>query len=137
MRNFKRMRFDELEASDLGLLIKAAETSRFGYKAAHLLEWIAHDKMQCWKGKGEGYHFLFLTMVNKHPGGNELEIWSLAGKGYVEKVPQIYEALKTFAKENECQWLTGFENRKAFSRIYKVVEPVTRYRYWIKEFDHV
>ena len=131
--DLKQVWIDDLKDDDLILLDKAAKTSYYGHELKHIVEDIAHLRLQCWIGRGPRSHFALLTKLTTHPGGKELAIWCVAGKGYVRNLEGIYERLKEFAKAEGCRWLTGYVDRKGFGRLYARFAPLKKYGLWMKE----
>lgn len=127
----------ELTVSDLKNIHKAALASYYGHEGKHLLPWIVDGRMTVWRGEGDGADFVILTVTNDYPGGKELYVWSLAGKGYIEHLPSCYERLKEYAEGLGCRWISGYIDRRGFARIYKNIEPIKKYHLWMKELSDV
>lgn len=127
---------DGLDEEDLKVLHKAVAVNYFGYDVSHIINEVAHLRMQLWKLKEEGCHVLMITQINTHPGGKEFQIWSVGGTGYTRKIDQMYKVLKEFATKEGCKWITGFVDRNAFGRLYERFN-VKKYGMWMKEIDNV
>lgn len=124
---------DKLEDDDIPILEKAVATNNFGYTINHIIEEVAHLRMQLWRWKDRDAHFFILTRICEHPAGNELHMWAVGGSGYTTKLSDCYDALEAFMKREGCRWLTGQVNRKGFYRLYDKFGPLKKYGHWIKE----
>jgi len=123
---------DQIDDETVEAINRALGAVYFGYDIHYVIEQVAHLKMQLWRGRG----FIVLTTINTHPGGKELNIWTVGGKGYIKEIPRIYETLKDFALKEDCKWITGFVDRKGFGRLYKEFNT-KKYGLWIKEINNV
>lgn len=133
----KQIWIDELDEDSIKALEQAVKVNYFGYEVKHIIEEVAHLRMQLWLGKDGDKCYVVLTKLTTHPGGKELTLWSVGGRGYTKNLSEIYTTLKTFAMKENCRWMTGFVDRKGFSKLYTMFEPLKKYGLWIKEINDV
>ena len=103
-----------LSDDDLRHLQQAATVGPYGYTAQWVIEQVAQGRMHLVRWPGG----LMILELRAHPGGKELFIWSLAGKGYFTNVGKIYQDLEMLARVEDCRWISGFVLRPGFKRIY-------------------
>lgn len=120
---------DSIEAEDITPLQLAADVLPFGYKVEDILGDIREGYRQLWRGVNKVGRFVLVTQIVQHPGGKELNVWTIAGQGYIYGLKQAHAKMIEFGKENNCKWLTGMVRRKGFERAYRLFphRDVSRY----------
>lgn len=124
---------DKIDARDLTCLQIAVDVGIFGHRVEHILLEVEQHHMQLWRGEYNSERFVVITQILSHPGGRELKIWSVGGKGYVKALDKTYTTLHAFAKKYQCRWITGLVKRKGFERLYARFKFKDLYRNWIVE----
>ena len=131
----RQIAVQDLSEQDIFWLIKATATSYTGAEPKHIMADAAQGLMQLWRvGEEEG---LIVTQLLHHPAGNELHVWSMAGRGIIPRIEDIYQDLLSMAKEHNCRWIGGSPTSPGLERVYERVIGATQWasRY-LKEIDH-
>lgn len=124
---------DKITDADLICLQKAVEVCYTGHRVEDVLRGLSRFELQLWRGINGPDTFSIITRIVQYPGGKQLEVWSIGGKGYVRSVEQVYGRLKEFAKESSCRWFAVTIERKAFLKLYKRFPKMGIYTLMVQE----
>lgn len=97
-------------------LAKACKAGVYGYTPQMILDCVAQGQMQLWSMDGE--RGIVITLVTIHPGGKELLVWGLAGKGVILN-GSLGEELKRVGGILNCKWVCGYLPSSSIERLYK------------------
>lgn len=125
---FTRIGAEDLSDNEIGLMLKVTELSPFGYTPKDIIKAVQWDSKQLWRFD-EG---LMITCVFTHPGGRQLEVWGLAGRGVFR------EGFKAdcwqLAKDLNCKWISAGAAGEGQARLYaKVLRIKPRGVYFCEE----
>ena len=107
-----------LDAEDLGWLKHATTGCFAGVGPGVILPQVVQGNAQLWRFCGERGRGVVVTQMRDYPGGRELYIWQLGGKGVLREIDYIYGVLLDFAKQNYCVWIRGLAT-PGLARVYE------------------
>lgn len=107
---------EEITEEDLHWFSVAAQSSPYGHTGDWVLEQVAEKFLIALRIPNIG---IVLIQILEHPGGKELYIWGLAGKGIFEKTAEIYDDLRFIAKVHDCEWIGATTARRGVGRVYE------------------
>jgi len=109
---FERVGVKDLTEGDLKKIIKITSLHPFGYNASDVMKAEMLGLKQIWRfDKG-----LLITMISSHPGGKELLVWGLAGRGVFK--PGFKEACWELARKLNCRWISAGTTGAPQARLY-------------------
>ena len=109
----------ELVDGDIKWLHIIAKMQYYGYTAEHIIaDCITKDK-QLWRMEGEGLSGLTITLLNRHPGGNELVIWAVAGFGFLKNLERVVEDFLAYMGQHKITWLSGVALTDKLAKAYE------------------
>lgn len=115
----ERVQLHSVSEEDLLWLIKACEANWTGISPEEIINEAMQDRVQIWRiaGRATG---LVLTRTNRLPGGLELEVVGLAGRGiFPGQAGPIWADLLTLKKHWRCRWLTSHNVHPVLDRFYE------------------
>ena len=108
---------EAVQESDLRYLQKAVNLEYNGMTLEDLFEQLAGGWLGIWRLEGEAQGIIAWKLL-KHPGGLELFIWAVVGKGYIKAFPEIFEQVKAEANRMGCRWIAGDTRSRALDKVY-------------------
>ncbi len=126
---------DKIDQDDILPLQLAVGALHYGYKVEHILQDVAVNAKQLWRGQNDKGRFILVTQVVSHPGGKELNLWAFGGQGFFLGIEAAHKALVEYGKSQNCKWLTGMTKRLGFKRFYKRFPHQDVYRYLIGDLS--
>lgn len=73
------------------------------------------------------------TTFNNYPSGRELLIHTLAGKDFLERLPEVLKDLKIIARDYECRFLAFFTRREGLEHLINELEPTYKAAFIMKD----
>lgn len=109
----------ELVDGEIKWLHIIAKMQYYGYTAEAILADVITKDKQLWRMKGDGLSGLTVTLLNKHPGGNELVIWGVAGFGFIRNLDRIVSDFTTYMGQHKISWLSGVAMTQKLAKAYE------------------
>lgn len=109
---------EDMSDGDLAWLAKVCGVSYTGVTPEGLLPELVAGTLAMWRVNG-GAAGVVLTQILQHPGGRELYMWGMAGKGIIENIETIYDGLKAYGASQGCRWVGGRALRPGLTRVYE------------------
>ena len=117
---FKRIEESEIDIDDWFWLKKVADILPCDYNGVDLVRMIAARELFLFRFQ-EKCQGLILVEIRKHPGGSELYIFALVGKGLLKNSKEIHQEIMNMAKAANCRWVGGIAIRKGLQVLYEKV----------------
>jgi len=111
------------------LLWEAAAEASFGVDQADWMwEQMAQGKFLVWKWQDGPNAGMVVVEFRTGQGERILHVVSVAGKGFLAHLPEIFEELKKFGREYNCSKMTGNAMRPGLQRAYLKMGGNEEYR---------
>ena len=135
MQEFSQIWVDRLDKNDVQALLAIEKSCYYGHTVDWILDRVTNFELALWRGKGTKIDFLLLTQLRNYPGGKELFLWGVGGKGYLRSAAVVIPKLISYAKSNACRWLTGISARDGFEKVHELQGAKILYKHYVVELD--
>lgn len=114
-----RIEYDALTDEDLAGIMRICKLNPLGDKPADVIRKIAGQNLSFWRLRKDDADVRLILEIRVHPGGNELLIFGLFGRGLLRHVPECLAFCKLVANKYFCVRITGEVYSKGLMKLYE------------------
>lgn len=122
--DYHRLQVEELEPPEQQALLHQCAEDGLGYQLHNIFDYLNAGTMAAYRWTGN-FNGLTLIRVHTHPGGNELFVWHLSGRGFLEHIVEVRNLLKRMAREHDCKWVSAEARSMYLAKQYAKLSKMT------------
>lgn len=117
MIEVKRIGLDGLTRADVEALLTRCADDPYGWEFKDVLEALRESRFAAYRWSGD-FNGLMLVKVNAYPGGKELYLWHLSGKGFIKNMAAVHARTVELARSLGCRWMSTSAQRRGLQKFY-------------------
>jgi hypothetical protein len=117
--NFMSVSYTALTDEDLKGILKVCKLNPRGLTPKEVVQRIAAQQLSFWRLREDDADVRLILEIRVHPGGNELFIFGVFGRGLFGKISTALEFCKLIANKYFCQEITGNVYSKGLAKLYE------------------
>lgn len=116
---------EDFTEADVKRLLDACASDSYGMQFKDLLARLGQNLMAAYRWQGD-FRGVMIVKVNLYPGGKEMYIWHLYGRGFLKHIAAVREATRELARGLGCRWVGASTKDPRLTKFYsKLADDVT------------